>query len=638
VRVTAQGNRVIGNRVGTDRDGGPGTSGFGLGAQPGCGVLVDNGAVGNEISYNTLAFLSKGVVVRDLSTRANVIHGNSIHSNAGIGIDLENDDVTQNDSAALDFDLGPNGFQNFPERLAATPAGVRGIASGMPNTELRLDFYRNQQCDSSGFGEGATYLGSTSVLTDAKGQAGFSAAVPGLILEQRVTATATSAQDGTSEFSECVPIVSGIGAQVTLRSSENPVRSRGKFDLTIEVRGSGGVKPKGVVALSDLGHSMTWAGGQVTFHQLDSGYLDPSHPDPDVSTLVIPSHRLRLRGSQWGNVRIRADFQGDSTYAATSSMELVQTIYREKSDLDKNGLTDLVLCSVPGNEHFLVQAGAGSFSGPTALPDLDRTFTVIATGEFGFKAEPAVVWSDAGNFFGTTFSGGQTDQRFGIPLPAGLTLEGLGSMYGDLKDDFIVRDGTGQHSGVLTADLHSGTLDLLSPWAVGAANAQRVEHVGDFNGDGNLDWLFEAQTNGTHVLWLLDGTFRISANGPLGHVPAGGRIAATGDFDGDGRTDIVWELPTGDVEIALQNGATTVQQTTLPLAGSGMRVVGTGFFDGGSGSGGRSSLVFRRGTPSAGQPSLEAWINTGVSLGLPVFGLVSPLPTGGRSDLTVCVP
>jgi CSLREA domain-containing protein len=641
VAITARDNRVVGNRAGTDRNGGPGPGGLGLAAQPGCGVLLEKSARGNEVSYNTIAYASEGVVVRDLSATGNVIRANSIHSNMGIGIDLANDDVTPNDTAASDFDLGPNGLQNFPEGLAATPSGVRGVASGMPNTELRVDFYQNTRCDSSGFGEGERYLGSTSVLTDAKGRAGFSASVPGLVLERFVTATATSPTEGTSEFSECVPVRSGISAQVELTSSRNPARSRGGFVLTVTVRGSGGVKPMGVVTLYDVAHSMTMGNGQVAFHQLAYGKLDPSHPDPDVSTLTLPSSALTLYGTLWGNVRMRAEFHGDSTYAPASSMELVQTLYREKSDLDGDGRTDLLLCSLSSNDKHLIRAGNSSFSGPFALPALGSSLAVLGTGEFGFHAEPAVLWRDAaGVYGGTTFSGGTTNQDFDIPLASGLTVEALGSMYGDLKHDFVVRDGAGQHSGVLTAQLKPGVLALSAAGAVGAANTLHVEHVGDFNGDGHLDWLLRLPGTIRHFVWLLDGAFKVASSNPLAFVPVDGRIAATGDFDGDGRTDLVWELPTGEVEIALQNGWTTVRQTTLGLAGAGKQVVGTGFFDDGStGTGGRSSLVLRRTTPMAAQPYLEAWINTGVdAAGLPVFGTPMALPTGAISDLTVCVP
>jgi hypothetical protein len=207
-------------------------------------------------------------------------------------------------------------------------------------------------------------------------------------------------------------------------------------------------------------------------------------------------------------------------------------------------------------------------------------------------------------------------------------------MYGDLKDDLVVRDAaTNQLSGVLTSGFSGPSLQILAPWAAGSPTTFEFVQVGDFNGDGNLDWLLREPNSTRHVVWLLDGAFHVIGTPDLDHVPAGGRVAETGDFNGDGRTDIVWSLPGGDVEIAMQDGAAMRAQTTLPLGALSRTIVGTGFFDDGSGTPGRrSSLVVQEVTSGR----LEVWINTAVSADLPIFSQVQPLPTAGRADLTVC--
>src|SRR5207302_6199745 len=70
------------------------------------------------------------------------------------------------------------------------------------NTTFTLDFYASAAADPSGFGEGARYLGSALITTDASGNASFE-----VVLEARttpgevVTATATDPGGNTSEFS-----------------------------------------------------------------------------------------------------------------------------------------------------------------------------------------------------------------------------------------------------------------------------------------------------------------------------------------------------------------------------------------------------------------------------------------------------
>ena len=65
---------------------------------------------GNVIAFNGGA---------GVSVQGGNAQGNAIHSNAELGIDLNNDGVTPNDPG--DADSGPNGLQNFPEIQLCCP-------------------------------------------------------------------------------------------------------------------------------------------------------------------------------------------------------------------------------------------------------------------------------------------------------------------------------------------------------------------------------------------------------------------------------------------------------------------------------------------------------------------------------------
>ncbi|MBS1794985.1 MAG: right-handed parallel beta-helix repeat-containing protein [Acidobacteria bacterium] len=136
------------------------------------------------------------------------ISGNSIYNNQNgfgadeLGIDLEDDGVTENDAG--DPDTGPNNFQNFPVLTAATvgAAGttVTGTLNSTPNTSFRVEFFASD----TNLREGKNFLGFQNVTTDAGGDAAFSATVAGFAyFGQFVTATATrnAAPLDTSEFS-----------------------------------------------------------------------------------------------------------------------------------------------------------------------------------------------------------------------------------------------------------------------------------------------------------------------------------------------------------------------------------------------------------------------------------------------------
>src|SRR5262249_44722315 len=109
------------------------------------------------------------------------VEGNSIHDNAGLGIDLGGsypvpDGVTPNDSAGHN---GPNRCQAF-RALSAALAGPAPVVVGTldvqaegdmaADTVFTLDFYASPSADPSGHGQGRYYLGSARVSTDASGQ------------------------------------------------------------------------------------------------------------------------------------------------------------------------------------------------------------------------------------------------------------------------------------------------------------------------------------------------------------------------------------------------------------------------------------------------------------------------------------
>ena len=91
-----------------------------------------------------------------------------------------------------------------------------GAVTGDAGTTLTLQFFANESCDASGYGEGQRSIGTTDVLLDGTGNGSFDAALPAAAgAGDMVTATATAANGRTSEFSACkeainTPVGSGV--------------------------------------------------------------------------------------------------------------------------------------------------------------------------------------------------------------------------------------------------------------------------------------------------------------------------------------------------------------------------------------------------------------------------------------------
>jgi len=188
------------------------------------GVVLDGTNAGNAGNCQTsgLTLASTGSTIRALEIRNfsgdgvrvlsganNTITSNRIYANGCLGVNLGSDGVTAND--ILDSDAGANNLQNFPALFAAIPGSgnttIEGRLDGAANTTFTLEFFSAPTCDSSGFGEGQTFLQTAApvtVTTDGQGNKLFQATVSSVVPNgQFVSATATDPNGNTSEFSQC---------------------------------------------------------------------------------------------------------------------------------------------------------------------------------------------------------------------------------------------------------------------------------------------------------------------------------------------------------------------------------------------------------------------------------------------------
>jgi hypothetical protein len=214
----AQGNLIEGNIIGADITGTQPLGNFPGGIQingPGNTVGGANANARNIIAFNggnvsMCNAASAGIWVHNAPAINNALLGNSIFSNAGLGIDLEFDGdpncVEPNDTG--DGDTGPNNLQNYPVLTSVSNSGgmttITGKLNSVANKTYRVEFFRNGAIDPTGYGEGQTFLGFKNVTTDGTGNISFNASFPQIATNQYVTATATDPNGNTSEFSAAI--------------------------------------------------------------------------------------------------------------------------------------------------------------------------------------------------------------------------------------------------------------------------------------------------------------------------------------------------------------------------------------------------------------------------------------------------
>ncbi|MCW5853608.1 MAG: right-handed parallel beta-helix repeat-containing protein [Anaerolineae bacterium] len=246
---------------------------------------------GNIIVNNA----QEGVVLRSSGT-ANSIRRNSINTNGGLGIDLGGDGVTPNDP--LDADVGINALQNFPFLTGARAAGggttFEGVLNSRPNVNLTIEFFVGPTCDPSTFGEGDTYVGSTTVLTNGSGAGPFNTTLPVVLPDGlAVTATATDSLGNTSEFSRCI----AMGQSFTLTSVTGRVDMQARADDSLaRVEAAG----QFVYTQADGSFSMSLPQGTYLIRASHPGYLSAER-QVTVGEAPLPLPTVFLLGGDADN-------------------------------------------------------------------------------------------------------------------------------------------------------------------------------------------------------------------------------------------------------------------------------------------------------------------------------------------------
>lgn len=198
VRLSALGNSVNFNFIGTDS-----TSALDLGnALDGISITTNS----NQIHSNTIRN-NDGAGILVSAGSGNLLSGNVVAANGGLGIDLGDVGVTPND--AQDADAGANNLQNFPLLTAAVSTSratrIHGTLNSTPNTIFEIQLFVS--ADAAPLAVIGRSVGSVTVQTNVLGNATFVIPTSAILAAgTELVATATDANGNTSEFSAAVVV------------------------------------------------------------------------------------------------------------------------------------------------------------------------------------------------------------------------------------------------------------------------------------------------------------------------------------------------------------------------------------------------------------------------------------------------
>ncbi len=253
--ISAPDNLLEGNDIGTDGSGmlalGNGGNGVSLGSSGNTVGGLASG-VGNTVAYNGTGSVGAGVQLDGLVNQDTIL-SNSIHDNAGLGINLGNGPTPNRQPGTA----GPNNFQNYPIFTSAKTDGttttIIGALMGTPNSTYTVQIFWSPSPDPSGYGEGQYLICTTSAATDSTGNCTFTLTLPVAPPPgAAISATATDDAGDTSEFSPDFSIKGVTSLNVSIVAAPSPVGAGGTLTYTVAVSNTGTLDAHNVVLTDQL--------------------------------------------------------------------------------------------------------------------------------------------------------------------------------------------------------------------------------------------------------------------------------------------------------------------------------------------------------------------------------------------------
>jgi hypothetical protein len=310
-----------------------------------------------------------------------------------------------------------------------------------------------------------------------------------------------------------------------------------------------------VTPASDFVATIDWGDGTTT-----AGTITGSNG----AFAVHGSHTYTTAGHDNVTVTMSDDAPGTATATVTSSAT-IGFGPGNLNDFNADGFSDFLWQTDGGNlaiwEMNNFQISAADYtrlgSSQVGLPGPD--WHIVDTGDFDGDGKADILWrTDSGataiwEMDGTHIKTADFIRNgstvVGAPGPDWHEL-GAADFDGDGKADILWRTDSGALAIWEMDGTHIKTADFIrnGSTAVGVpAPDWKIVGVGDFDGDGNNDLLWETG-GGQLAVWEMNGTHIKSAdyikNGPTptGIPGSDWHVADVGDFDGDGKADILWRV------------------------------------------------------------------------------------------------
>ncbi|MCB1772774.1 MAG: C10 family peptidase [Gammaproteobacteria bacterium] len=315
--------------------------------------------------------------------------------------------------------------------------------------------------------------------------------------------------------------------------------------------------------------NMGWGGNSDAWYNLPS--IGSYNTTPELIYNIFPSQNGELvsgrvvdqLGAPRSGVLVRAQAQSNgSSFSDTT---------------DSNGYYSII---VPGNDTYDMIAqtvtvnnvSVGQSTSTVTANIVNTNITIADSVSSDQKSD--LIWRNVNTgqvltwlMDGTTQADSLVQGSIWGSMPSEWNLKGMGDFNGDGKDDLLWQNAT---SGMVFVWLLNdlAPADQLTQGAIWSSMPSEwvIKGVGDFDGDGKDDILWQNSSTGMIFVWCLDGVQtadQLNQGSIWDAMPSSWQIKGVADFDGDGKDDILWQnIDTGMVFVWCLNGLQKADQLT----------------------------------------------------------------------------
>jgi VCBS repeat protein len=361
-----------------------------------------------------------------------------------------------------------------------------------------------------------------------------------------------------------VPVISGLQQDPSsLGTVEGPVAICA-FHLSesgVVIGHAGGTKTIGVTAYSD-DPACTWTAVDHT------GFITVTTCRPNVCSTDTGD------GAVWMIITANdspAPRSGFVTIAGQQVpvMQAGQSPRRVSLDVNRDGRLDLLWQhELDGRLAAWIMDGAREIAGVPLTPVPDTTWKVVGTGDLDGDGWSDIVWQDVvdGRVAAWLMTGTFVKEASLLSIPQVADprwrIGTVGDFNGDGRADLFWHDQSFGSTAIWVMDGFQVLFATLTPFG----SDWRLAGNGDFDGDGNLDLVWQRWSDGRIRVTLLNGAEFIQSVdiNPPTIADSNWKIRAVGDLNGDGKPDLIWQHETsGALGVWFMNGLSQISGTLL---------------------------------------------------------------------------